>query len=269
MSKNENYTLGYGDSSMEWMTSRTADGHGAFMLPYLKPGMRFLDCGCGPGTLTLGFAQHVTPGEAIGIDREASQYADAAASAARDGIANLKYQIGDIYALPFADASFDAVFGSAILGSLGRADDVIAEMVRVLKPGGVIGLKEFDHGGDIIWPVTPILERSIEMYHRIRAHNGHEQLAGRRLKGLVQAAGCALEYIHACYTEETDAEGLRALIDRNNGLTFEVLADQYIALGWCDMAELEEAAEAWVDFANNPAAIHLASWFEVVGRRSE
>ena len=267
VSTTEKYTLGYGDSSMDWMTRRTVEGHGAFMLPYLEPGMRLLDCGCGPGTLTLGFAKHVAPGETIGIDLEASQFADSAEAARRESIDNLEFRTGDIYALPFEDASFDAVFGSAVLGSLARAEAVIGEMVRVLKPGGVIGLKEFDHGGDIVWPLTPLIERSIELYHRLRAHNGNEPLAGRRLKGWLHAAGCSIESVHACYTEQTDVEHLRAIVRRNNGLTVEFLAAQYAALGWCTPEELEEDAQAWTEFAENPAAIYLSSWFEVVGRR--
>ncbi|TDJ45492.1 MAG: methyltransferase domain-containing protein [Gammaproteobacteria bacterium] len=267
MSAREKYTLGYGDRSMEWMTRRTAEGHGAFMLPYLEPGMRFLDCGCGPGTLTLGFAAHVAPGETIGIDLEASQFTDSMEAARRDGITNLSFQTGDIYALPFDDESFDAMFGSAVLGSLGNAAAVVGEMVRVLKPGGVIGLKEFDHGGDIIWPLTPAIERSIELYHRLRAHNGHEQLAGRRLKGWLDSAGCSIELVHASYAERTDVERIREIVGRNNDLSFEVLAAQYEALGWCTREDLEVEAQAWIEFAENPAAVYLSTWFEVVGRK--
>src|SRR4029453_12491131 len=42
---------------------------GAFLAPYLRAGMRLLDCGCGPGSITVDLAQAVAPGEAIGIDR--------------------------------------------------------------------------------------------------------------------------------------------------------------------------------------------------------
>ena len=265
--KNESYTLGYGEGAMDWMTSRTAEVHGAFLLPYLKPGMRFLDCGCGPGTLTRGFAEFVAPGEAIGIDMEASQFSATAETAREDGIENLTFRTGDIYHLPFADEHFDVVFGSAVLGSVANAGKLVEEMVRVLKPGGWLGLKEFDHGGDIVWPQTPLIARSIELYHRLRAHNGHEPHAGRRLKEFMHAAGCSIEYVHALYDEKTDAEQLLPHIERNNRLVFEMLSSQYEELGWCSPQELEEDAEAWVEFANDPTAIHLSTWFEAVGRK--
>jgi ubiquinone/menaquinone biosynthesis C-methylase UbiE len=265
--ESESYTLGYGEGAMDWMTSRTAEVHGAFLLPYLKPGMSFLDCGCGPGTLTLGFARHVAPGRTIGIDREASQFRATAELAQRDGIENLTFQTGDIYDLPFADGMFDVVFGSAVLGSVANADKVVTEMVRVLKPGGWLGLKEFDHDGDIVWPQTPLIARSIELYHRLRAHNGHEPNAGRRLKAFMHAAGCPVEYIHALYEQKADAEQLLKHVERNNRLVSEMLSSQYEELGWCSAQELDEDAQAWVEFANDPAAIHLSTWFEAVGKK--
>ena len=74
----ENYILGYGDSALAWMKSRTVEHHGAFLLPYLEPGMSLLDCGCGPGSLTLGFAAKLAPGSVVGIDCEPEQFAAAA-----------------------------------------------------------------------------------------------------------------------------------------------------------------------------------------------
>jgi cyclopropane fatty-acyl-phospholipid synthase-like methyltransferase len=44
------------------LAHRTAAKEGAFFLPYLRPGMRLLDLGCGPGSITLGLAEAVAPG---------------------------------------------------------------------------------------------------------------------------------------------------------------------------------------------------------------
>jgi ubiquinone/menaquinone biosynthesis C-methylase UbiE len=264
MSK-ETYTLGYGEGSMEWMTDRTADGHGAFLLPYLKPGMRFLDCGCGPGTLTIGFAQHVAPGETIGIDREIGQTKPVTAAAASEGIENLKFEQGNVYQLPYSDASFDVAFASAVLGSVSNAEQVVREMARVVKPGGVIGMKEFDHGGDMIWPQSPIIERSVEHYHRLRAENGHEPNAGRRLKGYLADNDCDVEYVNAFYDQQTTLARLEPYIERNNRLFREILGPQYFERGWTTPAELEECIEEWRRFAHDPASVYLSSWVEAVG----
>ena len=47
---------------------RTAAENAAFFLPYLRPGLRLLDVGSGPGSITLGLAEAVAPGEAVGIE---------------------------------------------------------------------------------------------------------------------------------------------------------------------------------------------------------
>lgn len=263
--RNERYTLGYGDGAMQWMTSRTAENYGAFFLPYLKPGMRLLDCGCGPGSVTLGFARRVAPGEVIGVDREVAQSAPTVETAKREGVTNLRFEEGDIYSLGYPDDSFDAIFGSAILGSVADAEHVVKEMLRVLKSGGVIGLKEFDHGGDIIYPQTSVIEHSISLYHRLRAENGHEPYAGRRLKEYLSQQGCCVDYLRAIYDQASDPGALIAHIERNNQLFVDILGPQYDALGWCTPAEMEESIQAWREFARDPAAIYLACWFEAVG----
>jgi ubiquinone/menaquinone biosynthesis C-methylase UbiE len=67
----EQYTMGYGPAATAIMAMRTAESHAAFFLPYLKPGLSLLDCGCGPGTITAGFAELVAPGEVVGTEIEA------------------------------------------------------------------------------------------------------------------------------------------------------------------------------------------------------
>lgn len=261
----ETYTLGYGAGSMEWMTSRTVERHGAFVLPYLKPGLRFLDCGCGPGTLTIGFAEQVAPGETIGIDRETSQTDPVAETARNAGVANLTFARGDVYALPYPDASFDVTFASALLGSVKDAERVVREMVRVLKPGGIIALKEFDNEGDMIWPRSPLIDLSIEHYQRLRIENGHEQSAGRRLKEFLTDNGCDVDYVHALYDEHSTPAQLDYYVRRNEMVLHEVLGPQYYERGWTTPDEMTGCIEEWRRFAKNPAALYFAAWVEAIG----
>ena len=53
------YTPGHTANAVTFMAQRRAATHAAFFLPQLKAGMRLLDCGCGPGTITLDLAQHL------------------------------------------------------------------------------------------------------------------------------------------------------------------------------------------------------------------
>ena len=261
----ETYTLGYGQGSMEWMTSRTAEGHGAFLLPFLTPDMRLLDCGCGPGTLTIGFARHVAPGDAIGIDRDTSQTESVAALARLDRLTNLHFEAGDVYDLPYPDASFDVTFASAVLGSVSDPERVVREMLRVLKPGGVIALKEFDHGGDLIWPQTPIIAKSIELYLRLRAENGHEPHAGSQLNAYLSRNACRVEHLQATYTGRYTPEQLEVYVERNNKLFDEVLSRQYYDHGWATPDEMAESVDEWRRFAREPGSVFMSAWVEAVG----
>jgi len=64
----ETYTPGYSEPTLRLMLMRTAAKHAAFFTPLLRQGMRVLDCGCGPGTITLDLATLVAPGRVVGID---------------------------------------------------------------------------------------------------------------------------------------------------------------------------------------------------------
>src|SRR5512144_324114 len=110
----EEYVHGYTAEHRAFLSSRTATRQAAFFLPFLKPGMRLLDCGCGMGALTTSLAEWLAPGEVIGIDREASQVEAAREWAAERDIHNARFEIGSIYDIPYPDASFDAVFAFTV-----------------------------------------------------------------------------------------------------------------------------------------------------------
>src|SRR5690348_16295162 len=100
------------------MARRTAQSHASFLLPYLKPGMRLLDCGCGPGTITAGLASSIYPAEVVAMDMETSQLDLAKSQLEQLAVQNVSFSIGTAYAAPFPDASFDVVFAHAVFEHL-------------------------------------------------------------------------------------------------------------------------------------------------------
>ncbi|WP_353227649.1 class I SAM-dependent methyltransferase [Novosphingobium sp.] len=92
-----------------------------------------LDYGCANGWSSFRIcdvARHVH-----GVDISDEAIATARARAAANGITNVDFQVGDAHALPFADGTFDVVFGSGIIHHL-DTERAFREIERVLKPGG-------------------------------------------------------------------------------------------------------------------------------------
>jgi ubiquinone/menaquinone biosynthesis C-methylase UbiE len=95
-----------------------------------------LDIACGPGTVVAAFARKVR--HATGLDATAAMLDQARALATREGLANVDWREGDVYALPFADRTFDIVSCRYAFHHLERPADAFAEMIRVCRPGGRI-----------------------------------------------------------------------------------------------------------------------------------
>src|SRR5262249_44921952 len=122
--------------------ARSATRNAAFFLPHLRPGMSILDIGCGPGAITIGLAEVVAPGAVIGVDLDQDAISRAQALVAERGLANVQFQVGSIYELPFPDSSLDAAFAHTVFMHLDKPAVAAGEVRRVLKPGGVFGASE-------------------------------------------------------------------------------------------------------------------------------
>src|SRR5262249_34936469 len=111
----EVYTQQHNSAFVAEMAARTAAKEAAFFLPHLRPGMQLLDVGCGPGSITLGLAGVVGPGVVVGIDVDPTQVEQARALALERGVTNVRFEVADLYRLPFPDGSFDAAFAHTVI----------------------------------------------------------------------------------------------------------------------------------------------------------
>ena len=151
--RHENYTFQGNAGFATYMTStRSAGRQAAFFLPHLHNGMKLLDCGSGPGSITIGLAKAVAPGQTIGIDYDSSQVERAQLYAHEQGVDSVRFESGSVYQLPFADGLFDAVFSHALLEHLNEPLLALKEMRRVVKPDGVVGVRTRDWEGNVAGP---------------------------------------------------------------------------------------------------------------------
>jgi ubiquinone/menaquinone biosynthesis C-methylase UbiE len=247
---------------------RTAATNAAFLLPLLKPGMRLLDAGCGPGSITLGLAAAVAPGEVTGIDLSAESVRTAQDAAAAAGATNVRFEQASIYALPFADGTFDVAFAHAVFQHLEAPAEAARELGRVVRPGGMVALADADYGGSIIAPATPALDASIALMERVRRHSGGDPRIGRRLGTLLAEAGCTEVRCSATAGTEGDA----AATQRTGAFSAAYFAaPEFVAhvtrAGWADAATLLAMSEAWRVWGASPGACWSRFWCHAVGRR--
>lgn len=154
MSETKAYTFGHSAAATATHAARTVHSDAAFLLPYLKPTDKILDVGCGPGTITYGFAEYVPDGSVTAVDfapvivEQAKAYA---LSKIHEDDGKLRgkidFVVGNVLEkLPFEDETFDVIFSSQVLTHIGsRCSQALKEMRRVLKPGGILSSRDICH----------------------------------------------------------------------------------------------------------------------------
>lgn len=228
--------------------------------------MRFLDCGCGPGSLTLSLAEVVAPGQVVGIDINASEIENANALVSQRGTTNVQFEIANIYELPFPDQSFDAAFAHTVLQHLGEPVKALTEIRRVLKSGGVLGVREEDQGSNIYTPLDVRLNQALELFLKVWKHQGGDPFVARRHRALLREAGFARIVASASAEYWGAPEATRAFGE----LSASIFEDSHftepaIAQGWADHETLEELAQAWRTWSKHPDAYFARVCCEAVG----
>jgi SAM-dependent methyltransferase len=262
------YTHGHHESVLRSHRWRTAENSAGYLLPFLEPGMRLLDVGCGPGTITLDLAARVAPGRTTGVDRDPGVVAEARSLLVSRPVSGVEFKTADAYALEFEDEAFDVVHAHQLLQHLTDPVAALVEMRRVLRPGGVLAVRDGDYGGFVWAPPDPLLDRWIELYHEVCCHNGADADAGRGLLGWALSAG--FTEIHPSSSTWTFAEPEsrrwwgELWADRVISSSF---AEQAVEYGLSSRDELEAIAAAWRRWLEQDDGFFVVVHGELTARR--
>jgi len=125
----------------------------------------------------------------VGVDASDAIVEEATVRAAGEDARNATFATASVYELPFPDGSFDAAFAHQLLQHLAEPVAALVEAKRVLRPGGLIGVRDADYATMTHHPHDPRLDRWLEIYHEVAHRHGGEPNAGRRLPAWLRSAG--------------------------------------------------------------------------------
>ena len=245
------YVMGYSEAYLRILSSRSAADTLGYLMPYLKPGFRVLDVGCGPGSISVGLAEAIVPGELHGIDIKSSQVEMAAQSAVDRGVSNAKFSVADLRDLPFEDGSFDVVHCNDTLAYIPNTEAALNEMKRVLKSGGILGWREIIMDLFMTHPdpdPRPMSQAYAVFADTLDADDGHPQM-GKELAGHLDQAGFTDIRMSASFEMFTGPERLKLLYDLGEQWFFmpdvQSPATQYGAATPRVFDELKQSRERW------------------------
>jgi SAM-dependent methyltransferase len=152
-------------------------------------GSSVLEAGCGVGAQTVTLGERSPAARFTSIDISPDSLAEAERRVAGAGLRNVELRQADIFALPFADASFDHVFVCFVLEHLSRPVDALAILGRLLRPGGTITVIEGDHGSAYFHPASAAADVAIECQVELQRRAGGNALIGRQVYPLMVEAG--------------------------------------------------------------------------------
>jgi SAM-dependent methyltransferase len=152
-------------------------------------GHKVLEAGCGVGAQTIVLARNSPGAHFVAVDISRESIVQAKHLIDAGGIENVQFEIEDVNALTFEDASFDHVFVCFLLEHMSDPIQTLLELKRVLKEGGTMTVIEGDHGSAYFHPDSEAARKAIGCQVSLQALSGGNANVGRSLYPLLVQAG--------------------------------------------------------------------------------
>lgn len=147
----------------------------------VRPGWSCLDLGCGAMGVLAPLSRRVGPsGRVLGIDLDTKQLAAVRAYVRQHRLANVQIEERDAFRTGLPSDAFDLVHARFLAAPTGRGDELLQEMLRLARPGGVVALEEPDTASWRCYPDDPAFSRLRDTVIAAFARGGGDFNAGRQ-----------------------------------------------------------------------------------------
>ncbi|MEW2378560.1 methyltransferase domain-containing protein [Micromonospora sp. NPDC047812] len=190
----DQYFLGYRSAEHERLQAQAEDfqSEAAWLFDQVGPldGKAVVELGVGPRGCLDELSRRVGPdGTVIGVEREAESVELARKFVVDRTLDNVDVRQGDARATGLPGDSFDFVTERLILHNVPRPEEIVAEAVRLARPGGWVAFHEGDRVGQVCDPPAESWSRLMDVLKRYADRNTIDLFVGRRLPGLLRRAG--------------------------------------------------------------------------------
>jgi SAM-dependent methyltransferase len=233
----------------------------------LRAGQSAIDLGCGPRGILDLLAVRVSPGgRVVGVDADSAHAAMAADFASERGFSGVEIITADARHTGLPASSFDLVHARTLLVNIPDPAQVVAEMVRLVRPGGSVAVLEPDTELLLCYPPSAALARIGEIFTTAFSRNGADPKIGRRASELFRRAGLTDIGVEARPQMFPPGHSRRAIrLDLVRSMRSQIM-DMGLASGE-ELDALDAAARAHLDNPHTIAMFGLL--FLVWGRKPE
>jgi len=194
MNESDPYLLGYRQSEQERLERQALElAHESSWLfdqIGIRPGSRVVEIGCGPrGCLDLLSERVGANGKVIGVERSAEQVERARKFVADSHITNIEVLCVDARETGLPEASFDLATARLVLVNVPQPEMLVKEMVRLVRPGGVVALHEPDSTTQRYDPPLPAQTRLLQLLNTYAELNDIDRTIGLKIPRMLREAG--------------------------------------------------------------------------------
>ena len=211
-----------------------------YLSSFVKDSSKVLDVGCGSGVITTALGKKFPNAIITGIDLNEDRFKKENSSL--DSNSNVNFIVGNARKLPFNNEYFDIVFIRFLLEYLKNPVEIIKEMLRVLKYGGVIVLQDLDGQLCTHYPENNLLQTRLFKIIKYLEKDGFDPFIGRKLFSFLRS-----EKVTNISIEVNPYHLFAGSIDDHNLAIWDLKLD--IALP--EIAKALESEESAITFKND------------------